>query len=181
MRKSPSPQEWLDEFKEFMALNSTAQPPRHLTGSIMATVHRDLNPSLWTVFLKLSLIHAIVGGVTLLFCPQFGFSLTSGMGLMGIFMRFGEQACMVGCGAVFMGGSLLAASLLLRPEEVRAIRKKELLQVALLALLSVGAFICVGSGIVASLAVFWILGSVLGGLGTLELGWAFRKWVWTIR
>lgn len=178
MKKTPSTQEWMDEFKEFVSAEPV-NPPKVLSDSILSRVHRDLHPSVWSVFLKLSAIHAIVGGVTLLFCPQFGFSLTSGMGLMGLFMRWGEQACMLGCGAVFMGGSLLTASLALRPEEVRAIRKTELLQITVLALLSVGAFVCTGTAAVESLALFWILGSILGGLGTFELGWVIRRWILT--
>ncbi len=164
----------MGELREFVQAVPVA-PSQGLSDSILSRVHRDLHPSFLALFLKLSAIHAIVGGVTLAFCPQFGLGLTAGMGLMGFFMRWGEQACMVGCGAVFMGGSLLIASLVLRPEEVRAIRKTELLQVGMLALLSIGSFVCTGAAVVVSLGLFWILGSIVGGLGTLELGWAFRR------
>ena len=74
-----------------------------------------------------------------------------------------------------MGGSLLAASLTLSAEENRVVRRTEILQVTLLALLSMGVFICAGSGVVAGLGLFWVFGSILGGLGTFELGWAIRK------
>lgn len=177
MKKTPTPREWIEEFQEFMGAHE-AQVPQALSDSILSRVHKDLNPSSWLVFAKVSAIHAVMGFVTLLFCPQFGLGFTDGMGLMALFMRFGEQACMVGCGAVFMGGSLLTASLVLRHEELRVIRKTELLQVSTLALLSMGVFICTGVGVVASLSGFWVLGSILGGLGTFELGWAVRrKWL----
>ncbi len=163
-----------NEFEEFKKSDSFT-PPVASTEGILSKVHADLNPRVWTVFLKLAVIHAIVGGITLLFCPQFSVNPLGGMGLMSLLMKYGEQACMLGCGSVFMGGSLLVASLVLRPEEVRTIRRTEILQLGLLALLSIGAFICADSSIVGVLALFWMLGSILGGLGTFELGWALRR------
>ncbi|MBY0472137.1 hypothetical protein K2X30_13300 [bacterium] len=174
MKKTPTPQEWTQEFQEFMGADE-AQVPKAVSDSILARVHKDLNPSSWLVFTKLSAIHTVMGFIMLLFCPQFGLGFTNDMGLMALFMRFGDQACMLGCGAVFMSGSALTASLVLRSEEIRVIRKTELLQISSLALLSMGVFICAGVGVVASLGAFWILGSILGGLGTFELGWALRR------
>jgi hypothetical protein len=127
MKKTPTPQEWIEEFQEFMGAEQ-AQVPKAVSDSILARVHNDLNLSSWLVFAKVSAIHAVMGFITLLFCPQFGLGFTDGMGLMALFMRFGDQACMVGCGAVFMGGSLLTASLVLRNEEIRVIRKTEATQ-----------------------------------------------------
>lgn len=173
---SPTSKEWMNELSEFISVEPV-QPPKALSELITGRVHEDLNPVLWKVFLKLTFIHALVGGVTLAFCPQFGFGLTSGMGLMGLFMRFGNEACMVGCGAVFMGGSLLVASLALKTAEVRVIRRTEILQVSLLAFLSIGVFICTGSEAIEGLTLFWVMGSVIGGLGTFELGLKFRQWV----
>ncbi len=178
MKKTPLPQEWMQEFQEFLSIDEIT-PPRQLTERIFARVHADLNPSAWLVFSKLTLIHAFIGTLTLLFCPQFGFSPLVEMGLMNVFMQFGEQVCMLGCGAVFLSGSTLTASLLLRPEEVQVIRKTKLLQLSALALLSLGVFVCVGLSVIAGFMTFWLLGSILGGLTTLELGWAFRKWLMT--
>ncbi len=165
----------LNEFDEFQNTDSLA-PPAGVSGQIFLKVRTDLNPRAGAVFLKLAGIHAVVGGITLLFCPQFNVNpLFGGIGLMSLFMRYGERVCMMGCGSVFMGGSLLVASLVLRPEEVRVIRRTEVLQMGLLALLSVGAFICADSSVIGGLALFWVLGSIFGGLGTFELGWAVRR------
>lgn len=175
MKKHLSSQEWMQEFQEFMSIEPT-DPHERLSQQILSRVHSDLNPPVLKVFLKLSLIHAVVGATTLLFCPQFGVNLLGGMGLMTLFMKWGEQACMLGCGAVFMGTSLLVASFVLRAEEVRVIRKTELLQVAALGLLSFGVFLCAGLVAVFGLSFFWLLGSLIGGLVTLEAGWALRNW-----
>jgi len=56
-------------------------------------------------------------------------------------------------------------------------RKARLLQLSVVALLSMTAFVCTGLLFLEGLALFWALGSVLGGLITLELGWAFRSWM----
>ncbi|MEO5969705.1 MAG: hypothetical protein ABIQ95_07230, partial [Bdellovibrionia bacterium] len=65
-------------------------PPLYLTEKIIDQIHHDLNPSAWIVFSKLSLIHFVVGIVTLSICPQFGFRVFgSGAGLMGMFMELG--------------------------------------------------------------------------------------------
>lgn len=180
MKKTPSPKEWpkgwMEEFNEFISAEPV-QPPQNVTENIVFRVHSDLNPTSWLVFAKLSAIHAVVGFVTLLFCPQFGFGFTEGMGLMALFMKYGDQVCMLGCGAVFMSGSALTASLLLKREELRAIRKVEALQISALALISMGVFICAGVGIVMSLGAFWVLGSILGGIGTFEAGVRIRGYL----
>ena len=172
MNRNASAQ-WAREYQEFLAAEPVS-PPEALSESIISRVRRDLNPSAWLVFSKLTLVHVFVGTVTLLFCPQFGFSPSGGMGLMALFMKFGEEACMLGCGAVFMSGSALMAAIVLRPEQVRVIRKTRFLQISSLALLSMAVFVCAGAGLLISMGLFWVLGSVLGGLVSLEIGWALR-------
>jgi hypothetical protein len=165
--------DWNTEFREFLR-EEEITPPKHLSDQILSTDMNELNPSPWFVFSKLALLHAFFGTLTLLFCPQFGISLFGGMGLMGLFMEYGEKACMVGCGALFLGSSALAASLLLKPGEVAVLKKKEILQISTLGLLSLGVFICTGSEVVFEMLFFWLLGSVLGGIATFELGWRIR-------
>ena len=120
-------------------------------------------------------IHFVVGAFTLLFCPQFGVSLTSGRGLMPYLMKYGESLCMLGCGALFTALSILVASLVLRPEEVRVLKEKELLQLALLSTLSLGALALLGGEFALTFALVWLLGAILGGAITLEAGWAYRR------
>lgn len=174
MKNTLSPQEWAKEFQEFTQAQEIA-PPTKVTERILAHVDLALNPAWWSVLSKLALIQVIVGAVTLLFCPQFGINLGGGAGLMGVFMRWGEEACMLGCGAVFLGTSALVSSLVLRPEEVKVIRRTELLQFSILGLLSIAVFIFAGATAIGTLALFWLVGSILGGLTTLELGWLVRS------
>lgn len=174
MKDRLSNEEWLAEFQEFLAAPE-ARPPQAISDRILAIVHKDLNPPAWLVFSKVAMIHVFVGTLSLLACPQFGVGPLQGYGLMNFLMQFGHSVCMLACGAFFVSGTALVASLVLRPEEVRVVRKTELLQFAILSLLSVGVFLCLGTSVVVSLFSIWFAGSVLGGLATLELGWLVRS------
>lgn len=162
------------EFQNFI-LASEMKPPDGITDALLSKVRIELNPSSWKVFSKMTFIHAVVGTITLLFCPQFGISLFSDMGLMALFMQFGEIACMFGCGSVFLGGSALVSALILRPEEIKVIRKNRWVQFSILSGFSLGALICLGASVVMTLGVAWFMGSILAGLGSLELGWMLRR------
>ncbi len=165
---------WEAEFREFADSEAIAVPEA-VSAQLFETVHEELNPKALSVFTKVVLFQAIVGFVSLLFCPQFGISLTSSLGIMPYLMKFGESVCMLGCGALFAGLSLMAASLFLRPEEVRALKQHEVLHLVSLATLSLGAFLCLGGEVVFTLGLVWLFGAVLGGVVSLETGWALRR------
>jgi hypothetical protein len=162
------------EFAEFLASERGEVPPG-LSRELFTRVHADLNPSSAQVFGKISLIQLGVGTGSLLFCPQFGIAFTSSRGIMPYLMQFGEGICMLGCGALFTGVSILVGSLILRPEEVRVLRERKILLLASLATLSMGAFLCLGAEVVAGLGVAWVLGAFLGSVTTLEIGWRLRR------
>jgi hypothetical protein len=174
-KKKAYSQDWAREFQDFVSAEAIA-PPVQLSDKFISKVKAELDPSNWHVFSKLALIHFVVGALMLTICPQFGISLFDGMGLMALFMRYGETVCTIACGVVFLGGSALAASFVLSPEEIRKIRKTEVLQLGVLALLSVGVFICLGATVVATLGVAWVVGSTVGGLATFEMGWRVRSY-----
>lgn len=176
MSKNSDNKTWLNEFSEFIAVDA-GSAPRELGTQIRSLVSNDLNPSPWKVFSKASLVQVIVGFVVLLFCPQFGLSLTGVHGIMHLLMQYGEGVCMFGCGALFVGSSLFVSSLVLKTDEVRILRRNRVLQTALLSLLTVGAFLCLGGEVIGLVTLAWLSGSILGGIGTLELGWATRRWV----
>jgi hypothetical protein len=159
------------DFREFARLEPVT-PPAGLTSRIQSVVEKDLNPSPWKTFGLLAGIHFFMGLLTLSFCPQFGIRIAgSGMGLMEYFMGFGDIGCGACCGVIFLGGSLLIASLILSPDQVRTIRKYRWLEVGALCLLSLGLFIMLQREIVLGFALAWLAGSFMGGLMTLEAGW----------
>lgn len=175
IKEKPSAEEWVEEFQAFVSAQEAA-PPASLTDRIRARVHADLNPSAWKIFSKMSAIHAVTGTATLMLCPQFGVSpLTESMGLMALFMKWGDTACMVGCGAFFLGSSALVASLTFRPEEIKVMRRTEPLQIGMLGLASISVFVCLGVAAIEGLALAWLFGSIVGGVAALELGWLIRR------
>jgi hypothetical protein len=156
-------------------LNQQQAPPKEVSEQILAQVHQDLHPSVWKTFSKLSLIHFAVALVTLSICPQFGFRLLGeGMGLMSAFMGLGDLGCPLACGFFFTGTTLLVASLVLRAEEIRAIRRNRFTELAALTLLSLGFFVMIRAEIALGFALLWMLGSIVGSLLALELGWIAR-------
>lgn len=172
--KRNEPSHWNTEFKEFLEADC-ASVPDTLSKGVLSSVYHKLHPSFWQVLGKLALVQAAGGALTLLFCPQFGLSFSNNYGLMYYLMQFGENVCMAGCGALFTGVCFLIASLALKPEEVRVLRKHRLLQVSSVAALSLGFLLCIGSDVAEGIAVVWGLGAIVGGLATLELGWNLRR------
>lgn len=167
-------QDWQRGFSEF----SDAEPvpvPGSVSGPVLGRIRHELNPSAVLIFTKAALIHAIVGAITMLACPQFGFSFSGSHGILHYLMQYGESVCMLACGAIFTSFSLLVASFVLRPEEIRAFRENQVLQLASLSTLSIGVFLCAGASIVFTLGLVWALGAIVGGAVSLEAGWAYRK------
>ena len=171
--KNLSLNEWANEFHSFLSVEKR-DPPEPISSRIIKRVQSDLNPSQWRVFTKLALIHFAVGFLVLLICPQFGIGLFEGMGLTALFMHFGDLVCSIVCGALFLGSSMFVSSLVLKPEEIRVIRKREIAQLVLLSLLSVFAFVSLGATVAITLGGAWVIGSVFGGYISLELGRRFR-------
>jgi hypothetical protein len=163
------------EYVEFLTTEPIT-PPAGLSKWILSRVRAGLTPSAWKVFGKLSMVHFFVGLVTLAICPQFGFRVFGdGVGLMSYFQALGHYGCMIACGAFFLGLSIAVASIVLRPEEVRVLRRTELLQIAAMISLSLGVFIMAGAEIVVGFGLAWVAGSFLGGIAAIELVWAYRK------
>lgn len=163
------------DYEDF--LNDSVRPPKGLSENVFKKVESDLNPSAWGVFSKLTLIHFFSALLTLSVCPQFGFRVFgSGHGLMGTFMNFGPHGCVVACGSLFLGSSFLIAGLALQLEEIKVLRKYRWIQIATLVSLSLGAFIMIGAEqILISFAAAWVVGTFLGALSALELGWLVKR------
>lgn len=163
------------EFRDFISAPEK-QPPVELSAKVLKDAGAYLNPPLPEVFSKLGVIHAVVGALTLLVCPQFGISPRGAefVGMMALFMKFGHVGCMLGCGAFFLGTSELVASLCLRPEEVLVMRRNRWLQAAGLTCASAAVLVALGGSLELWLAAAWLAGSLLGGMVALELGWGMR-------
>jgi hypothetical protein len=172
MRKE---QKIMDEFIEFMD-EPAVSPPAYLDDKVIKFVRSELNPSSWLVFSKLSLLHFLGGLITLSFCPQFGVSLLGNdYGLTKYLFKLGPYGCTVACGALFIGITIILASLFLNEEEIKTIKKFWPLQLVAICLLSLGSFLMLDAEIILSFGIAWIAGGLLGGLTMLETGLFMKK------
>jgi len=162
------------DYNDFLA-TKPVPVPSFLSHKLFEVVHIDLNPSAFVIFSKISLMHFFMGTITLFFCPQFGLSLTRHSALMHFFMQWGDFFCMLACGSFFVSFSLMLASLLLRPEELKVLKKHSLLQTTTLSTLSIGFFISLGAEVVFTMGLFWVIGSIIGGLFTLKISTFLRE------
>ena len=163
------------EFEEFLQAKEMS-PTVASYETIFSVVHRDLNPTSRSVFLKMLAIHSVVSFFTLSFCSQFGIRTLPIFDLMFSMMSLaGERYCMAFCGIFYVGVSAVTLSFLLTPEEVQVIRKTKLLQLTLLSGISLGVFLGFGATVVLWPGIIWFLGSILGGSLGIELGWFLRS------
>ena len=175
MKKFALPEDLQQEFKEFMEA-SPIDPPQKLFSTILGQIHKRMSPSPFLVFAKIALIVAFVGVFNLTLCPQFGLSFARESGLMQFFMSFGEHGCRIACGIFFLGSGLFVATLVLQPEDIRVARKTRFIQISALGALALVGFVALGGDVYFKAAIFWLLGSVIGGLCTLEVGFVLKKW-----
>ncbi|PWU19700.1 MAG: hypothetical protein C5B49_05380 [Bdellovibrio sp.] len=160
-----SEKEWIEDFQEFVHGEGEGTPvPKHISRAILNQVHRDLNPSAWLVFAKLLTVHAIVGTFSVLICNQFGINpFQTNFSLSDYFMKFGHSTCMVICGALFIGLSVLFCRNLMGPEQLRVLRKNAWLQVFGLSLISLGSFAALGASLTLAISSLWFIGAMVGG------------------
>ena len=164
-------EEWERDFREFLEA-PMEQPPESATRNIVSVVKKELNPESWMVFVKLVAATSISAAFSLAICPQFGFGGASW--LMNFFMQFGHRVCSIACGSIFLAIGIGVAFFILRPEELRVLQKTRFLQISLLSLASLSAFVCAEAEFYLGIAAFWILGAVLGGLIAFRIGYRIR-------
>ncbi len=158
-------QDWTKDYQNFLE-STQSEVPTQLSQSTHLMIQDLINPNAWFVFLKLLGIHSIVGGLSLSICHQFGLNpFNTEKSLADWFMTVGgHNLCMLGCGVLFVSVSFFAAGYFFSIEEVRALRKNDLLHNFSLGLISLGAFAAFGAELALSIAGLWLLGGFIGGL-----------------
>jgi hypothetical protein len=163
------------DFLDFMN-SKGVNPPDELSNRILSLVHADLNPSHKIVFIKLLGIQAFIGFLTLIFCPQFNLSLTNNYELFHYFHHnFGENICMVICGSIFIGSGAVFAAYLLKSSEIKKIKESRILYYTSVSILALSSFFLLGSKVYLTLALYWLIGAILGGLIIFEFNRVIRK------
>lgn len=169
MKRKLADKAWGRAFLTFVEAEPV-DPPEAISENIHKAVARDLRILPWKVFLKFATIQAVVAFMTLLVCPQFEVDL-------GIVRHddahlralFGETGYMVFCGALFLSTGTVLATLLLRAEELRAIKKMEYFYFILtsaFALIILGRF---GMSAVPAAYAAWFAGALGGSMTGYEI------------
>ena len=162
-------EEWGREFLEFIEAEP-AGPPIAVSEKIHKAVAGDLKPLIWKVLLKFGMIQTVVAFITLLVCPQFELDL----GLIRhddahLRALLGELGYMALCGAIFLGSGAILATIILRTEELRAIKKSEYLYLFLISALALMIFRQLGTPTVFSSYVAWFAGAFGGSLAAFAM------------
>ncbi len=167
--------EWVEDFQEFVR-SEGAPVPKEMSKALFARVQKDLNPSTLMIFAKLLGVHTVVGTLSLAICNQFDINpFRTGFSLSNYFMKFGHSTCMFLCGVLFVGLSLLMTRAVIRPEELRVLRKNVLLEIFGLSMISLGVFAAVGAEFTFAVGVLWLIGAMLGGTAVVMAPCRFAK------
>lgn len=174
--KNKNTENWLKEYQDFLNFDESTIPVQTNT-VVIKKINTLLNPSSLVVFFKILGIHLSVGFLSLSICHQFGINpFNTEKSLSDWMMNVaGHQACMIGCGVLFVGLSLLAAGYFLTIEEVNALKRTRSLQTLVLGLISLGLFVVFGAELVASIAGLWLLGGFIGGFAATETVWRLKR------
>jgi hypothetical protein len=168
--------DWLNDYQEFIESEKVEVPVAVQTTTLFK-IKTMLNPGALIVFLKVLAIHMVIGFLSLSVCHQFGMNpFNTERSLDNYMMSFGgHYFCMFGCGVLFVSLSLLSAGYFLTIEEVKALRRTEVLQILVLGMISLSLFMVFGVELAAGIAAIWLLGALLGGLITTESMWRFKQ------
>lgn len=166
--------EWLEDFQEFVNTESQ-MVPKEISEKVLRRVKKSLNPAWYFIFMKLFCVHLLTGTLSMGICNQFGMSpFNTGFSLSDYFMKFGHSTCMFFCGVLFVGGSILISSYIIRPEELRVLKRSAVVQSLSLGILSLSIFWLLGAEIALSIAILWMIGALIGGVSVSEVVFRLR-------
>jgi len=144
--------------------------PSKISERILSQVKAEVIPDRRQLLLKVFVIHLLTAVFTLSICPQFGISTFKvNFNLMHTFMVFGLSACYLLCGAFFTMSSVIIASLILKRDEIRALRYQKALLTSMLLLTSVGFFLVMKPELFLEFSLVWLVGAILGTVATVEI------------
>lgn len=164
----------MSDYQDFLDSNSSV--PQELRQKVSDRVIGLLNPHPLKVFAKLSILHALVGSLSLAICHQFHINpFGTTRSLADWFTQWGgHEFCMVACGMLFISLTLFLAGWVLSVEEVRVFKRNEALQTGSLAVASLGLFILLGAHLAVAMTLLWMIGVSLGSWATTRLVWRLK-------
>lgn len=169
MKVKNDSQELLKDYEDFLKADF-APIPLDVKNRILRSLQKMVNPNPISVFSKILRIHAVIGFSSLSICHQFGLNPFKTESYLTDWMMYtgGHYVCMIGCGILFVGISLLLGGYFLSIEEIGALRKTQFLQIAALGILSLGFLLAFGAKIALNIGILWLIGAMVGGIGAVQ-------------
>ena len=164
-----------NDYDDFLQTEA-APVPDHVKEKTLSTINNWLNPNSSLIFMKILGIYSIFGFLSLSVCHQFGMNpFQTNWSLDQLVMSFGgHQVCMLMCGILFVGLSLLVAGYFLTREEIIVLRRHQILQILSLGLISLGLFSAFGAELLLSIGIIWLVGGLIGGLVAMMALWRLK-------
>lgn len=154
------------EFNSF--LKSYEKTPGSVDREIVEKAKKRTRKDYALMFAKVFSLHAFAGLLTLLICPQFGWSpFDAPEHLPHIFMSYGVWACGLFCGSIFMGAGTFLKMALLKENELENYQRKIWANATIVGALLLGLLMFAGrdtsAGAYLSLTFigFWLIGALL--------------------
>lgn len=152
------------EYNDFCHDKSYSSPSE-LDKNIIQRVQKDLTPKEAQLFIKILLVQAFIGTLTLLFCPQFELSLTHYDDLFHFIHRnFGHYPCMFICGTIFIGSGALFARTIISKSELSLLKRRSVLYYTTFSGVSILLFLFLGAELYLDATLIWFLGATLSGM-----------------
>jgi len=159
---------WEKEFLEFMDTKPLAPPP-YLSKNIKTEIRKYQMIMKWIIFSKFASIQAVFATLTLFLCPQFEMGFTRHDHLATLVQHHQGIYLMAVCGAFFLSGGALLATIFLTIHEIKIIEKSECIYFPAATLIALLIFYLFGADLKWIEALPWFLGGATGGIICFEI------------
>ena len=159
-----------------VTMNNQNKISQAVNERIKETIKNKIKPDIKIIFLKLFVVHLSVAIFTLSFCPQLGVStFNTGFDIAHKLLALSKETCELFCGFFFTSSSIAVSLFFLTRDEIRFLRFNKTFLASTFVLVSIGMLLMFNSQLFVELSILWLVGTLVGVVGTLELGTIFIK------
>lgn len=131
--------------------------PEDLTNKVLETIEKKINPPVQNTIGKAFFLQTISGFLTLLFCPQFGLSLSGYSDLFDFLHRtFGNTICTIICSFIFILPGVIVTVNTLTSDEIRQLSEVRIPFQVSYSIVICALILMTGSESFSFSSVYWI-------------------------
>jgi len=154
---------WEKEFLEFIDTRPLVPPPL-LSETIKTEIRKYQMIIKWIIISKFASIQAAFAALTLFLCPQFGMGLARHVHLAALVHHHQGIGFMAVCGAFFLSGGALLATIFLTIHEKKIIEMSEWIYFPTASLIALLIFHLFGADLKWAEALPWFMGGTMGSI-----------------